>query len=285
MTRRKQPPFGAYKPSSFQELVRTLAAKLPDRPLSRKLASLLLGPAGGRAKRGYDVSVFGDQRARLHPFDNICEKRVYLTPQFWDPAERSALSGLIAQMSARNQDTIRIVDVGANAGLYTLFLRSVCKAHGMEPSVIAIEPDPEMRARLEFNLEASDAADDTRIIGLAASDQSGALRFTVNKTSRGMSKVDADGQTTVAAAPLLEILNHHQDFQKIDILKIDIEGHEAPVLSTFFAEAPDHIMPQHILTEVSHDAQEKPLVTMISEHGYKVVLETPLNALLTRTDG
>ena len=94
-------PFGALSPSPAQERVRALARRLPANWCGRKAASLLLGPAGGRSRRAFDVMAFGSQKARLHPYDNICEKRVFLTPQLWDPAERAFLGDVISTFGGR----------------------------------------------------------------------------------------------------------------------------------------------------------------------------------------
>ena len=51
-------PFGALAPAPAQERVRRLAHRLPANWLGRKAASLLLGPAGRRARRGLGVRIF-----------------------------------------------------------------------------------------------------------------------------------------------------------------------------------------------------------------------------------
>ncbi len=113
--------FGALAPSFLQKRMRAIGHKLPPNYFGRKAASILLGPAGGRSRRALDVTVFASQRARLHPSDNICEKRVYLTPQLWDRAERALLGDIISNFGGR---TFRFADIGANVGLYTLFARA-----------------------------------------------------------------------------------------------------------------------------------------------------------------
>jgi len=223
-------PFGAFRPSDREARFRRFGRLLPRNWLGRKLASLLLGPAGGRKGEPLDVEVFGGARARLHPHDNICEKRVYLTPDHWDLDERAALA---AAIRAKNGREFVFVDVGANAGLYTLFAYAAAEAAGVRLRALCIEPDPEMARRLAFNLEASGI--DASIIRSAVSDAEGEAAFAPSPRSRGMGRLDATGGARVKTRPLLDILRE-AEIAEIDALKIDIEGHEETALAAFLRD-------------------------------------------------
>ena len=270
------PPFGTYRPSRRKEFFRRLAAHLPYTYLGRKIASALLGPAGGRESSAYDVTVFGTQNARLYPYDNISEKRVYLTPHHWDLAERTFLANYI---KSHTDDHVTFVDVGANAGLYTLFVRSVAQAAGKTARALCIEPDPIMRERLTFNLSASQALDDVHISPFAAAAQSGVIGFQPSEHNRGMSRLDPNGVEKVNTHPLLRIIKDSQ-MPSIDILKIDIEGHEDEVLSAFFADTPSNLKPNILQTEISHNSN---VTGLILEAGYRLVLRNSLNAVFIRS--
>ena len=271
-------PFGALAPSAFEARVRALGGRLPTTSFGRKAASLLLGPAGGRARRAYDVSVFDTQKARLHPYDNICEKRVYLTPQFWEAAEREALA---ARIAAHDRDVFTFVDIGANVGLYTLFARAECARRGLRLDALCIEADPDMQERLAFNRRASAAESEIRIVGCAASDADGSLRFAVNRKSRGMSRLDVGGEIEVSARPLLAILNE-AGITRIDALKIDIEGHEAAALSAFFRDAPAALHPDLAIVETSHAEEAASAEAPFVAADYAVALRTKRNVVLAK---
>lgn len=271
-------PFGACSPSPTQEWFRSVGARLPNNYFGRKAASLLLGLAGGRARRAYDVDVFGTQKARLHPYDNICEKRVFLTPQLWDGAERQLLGDVISGFGGRR---FEFVDVGANAGLYTLFARAEAIRAGAAFSAICIEPDQEMLARIRFNISASGADGDVSIVACAASDREGALQFAANLQSRGLSRIDADGDIRVATRPLLSIIRE-AGFERIDAMKIDIEGHEREALGAFFCDAPEALHPTLIILETSHAGDGKPAKELTLRAGYHVRLQTARNAVLVK---
>lgn len=273
-------PFGALRPSAFQERVRALGGRLPTNYFGRKAASLLLGPAGGRARRAYDVEVFASQNARLHPCDNICEKRVYLTPQLWDGAERAFLGDVISTFGGR---AFNFVDVGANAGLYTLFARSEALRAGAAFSALCVEADPEMAARLRFNIEASAAAAEISIFNCAASDAEATLRFSVDRKSRGLSRVAENGECEVRARPLAAILDE-AGFLRIDAMKIDIEGHEHRALSAFFRDAPAALRPTILVLETSHDREGTSAQALVRGTGYRQRLNTARNAIFVRGD-
>lgn len=271
-------PFGVFRPSPLQECFRALGHRLPANYFGRKTASLLLGPAGGRARRAYDVAVFGSQKARLHPYDNICEKRVYLTPQLWDPAERALLGDVISGFGGK---VFTFVDIGANVGLYTLFARAEAARAGAGFRAVCVEADPEMTARLLFNAEASGASKDLTIFNCAASDAEGVLGFSVDRESRGLSRIDPDGEMGVAARPLTAIIAD-AGIDRIGAMKIDIEGHEFETLGAFFRDAPHALFPALIILETSHASEEKSAEALLRRIGYRDRLKTRRNAVLVR---
>lgn len=281
MTTSSQTRFGSYAPTAIAEKVRKITHRLPPNYVGRKLASVLLGPAGGRAKRPYDVTVFETEKARLHPFDNICEKRVYATPQFWDVVERAELA---AHITASSQSEFYFLDVGANAGLYTLFACAAAKRAGKTMNAACIEPDAEMRSRLAFNISACDAQDNIRIYPYAAAANRGPLNFAVNSESRGLSKVDERGSSIVQGAPLTEIIQAETGFPRIDAMKIDIEGHEYPALDSFFSTAPKSILPALIILEISHEDEQSSALARCEQAGYMASAQTKMNAVLKRCD-
>ncbi len=273
-------PFGAFAPSPFEERVRAAAHRLPANDFGRKAASALLGAAGGRSGRAFDVTLFGSQKARLHPHDNICEKRVFLTPQLWDPAERALLGAAIRDFGGQ---TFRFVDVGANVGLYTLFARAEALRAGAALQAVCVEADGDMAARLRFNLEASGASGDVALFECAASDAEGEVRFSVNRESRGLSRVDAAGALIVPARPLLPIVLE-AGLDRIDAMKIDIEGHEHPMLDAFLAAAPKSLWPRLLILETSHAEEDRSALKLAERAGFLLVMRTKRNACLRRQE-
>ena len=255
-----------------------MAHRLPYSYLGRKLASLLLGPAGGRQHRPYDVDVFATQKARLHPSDNICEKRVFLTPQHWDPSERAYLASVIAAHASK---TFYFLDVGANAGLYTLFARAIAGKNNIPFKAICVEPNPLMVDRLKFNIGASNASSDIQLMPYAATAENGAINFAGNADNLGMSHLEKDGDITVQGRTLFDILTE-VSVPHIDALKIDIEGHEFPTLSAFFRRAPEYLWPAHAIVEVEHEQSPSSASDLFLSRNYREVLSTRMNKVFAR---
>ncbi|MCA8887865.1 MAG: FkbM family methyltransferase [Parvularculaceae bacterium] len=270
--------FGACAPSPREERWRRLAHRLPYNYWGRKAASLLLGPAGGRSGRPADVAVFGAQRARLHPSDNICEKRVYITPQLWDPAERAILAVKIRDHAS---DVFIFADIGANAGLYSLFARAECLTAQKNLRAICVEADPEMRRRLGFNIAASGAETEIAVAACAAAARDGRMRFHVEASSRGLSRLDDAGEIEVQARPITSILADSK-FDRIDAMKIDIEGAEFEALEAFFNTAAPPLRPGLLIVETSHEAPGRSVASLVQRHGYETILKTRLNTVLKR---
>ncbi len=270
--------FGAFAPSPHEERWRRFAHRLPYNYWGRKTASLLLGPAGGRSGRAADVTVFGAQRARLHPSDNICEKRVYITPQHWDPAERAILAAKIRNHAS---DVFMFADIGANAGLYTLFARAECAAAQKKLRAICVEADPEMRRRLGFNIAASGAGDEIAVAACAAAASAGRMRFHIDAASRGLSRLDDEGEIEVSARPIASILAD-AIFDRVDAMKIDIEGAEFDAPEAFFNTAAPALRPAMLIVETSHETPDRSAAELVQRHGYEIILKTRLNTVLKR---
>lgn len=275
---KKEPPFGVFRPGPIERAARSFAGALPDMPLARGAASLLLGPAGGRRRRAYDVAIFGAAKARLHPYDNLCEKRVFLAPQFWDRRERALLHVEIETGGA----PFVFVDVGANAGLYSLFVAAAARAAGRPCSIIAVEPEATMRARMAFNFAASEV--EATILPYAATTARGPVRLAISPEKRGESRLVESGGETVEGAPL-GVMLAEAGVSRIDAMKIDIEGHEAAALGAFFSGAPEALYPRLLIVETLHEGPDRPTTSLIVSRGYRVVLKTKLNTVFRREQG
>lgn len=266
-------PFGALAPSPFQEAVRRRAASLPANALGRRAASLLLRAAGGKSGRAFDVTVFGSERARLHPYDNISEKRVFITPQFWEAEERRDL----ARFAGEGSGPFCFLDVGANAGLYTLFARSLARAAERPFQAICVEPQPAMAARLAFNLAASGAGAEAQMFDCAAGESDGVTRFRTNTRNRGESRAAATGEQQVRVRPLHAIIDEAR-LPRIDAMKIDIEGGEQAALQGLFAAPGERCRPSYVIMELSHaDAS-----ALLIREGYRERLRTARNGVFVR---
>ncbi len=118
----------------------------------------------------------------------------------------------------------RIVDVGANTGNHTIFFAGPMKAAKVTP----LEPLPEAGATLRRAVERNgfDNVDLSRL-GIGVADRAGRARL-VSSERGGL------GATSLAPDPSGTIIIDRLDTvisEPVDLLKIDVEGMEMPVLA------------------------------------------------------
>ncbi|MEM6680055.1 MAG: FkbM family methyltransferase [Pseudomonadota bacterium] len=272
-------PMGAFALSAPREVLRRLAGRLGRSGIARRGVSLLRRAVlFGRADP-VDVEAFPGHWARLHPRDNLSEKRVFAGPQFWDAVEREALATAIRAHDPALGAFV-MVDAGANAGLYGLAARAV------DPSLrlLAIEPEPETARRLRFNLAAMPAGGPFTVVEVALAAESGVAHLAPVAGNRGEVRVadpSAVGSRSVPARPLAEIAAT-EGLNRIDALKIDIEGLEAPVLRAFFETAPTELHPRLVILEAPAREGDSAALALLLETGYILAARTRLNAILHR---
>ena len=275
--------FGAYAPTRFQSWARQRASNMSANWLGRRASMVMRRLAGANSGRPFDVEIFGTEKARLHPYDNICEKRVYATPQFWDLAERRLLADAVAGSGSR---TFCFADIGANVGLYSFFVRSVARAHDKSFRVVAVEPAHEVRARFAFNLEASNAGDAIQLLPWAVTAEHGDVPLTVNRRNRGESRIggvsdsNENEKVIVPGRPLVDVLET-AGFDHVDAMKIDIEGAERPVLEAFFGSCRKALWPEMIIMETRRARDKASLLDLCLARGYALKLQTKLNSVLS----
>ncbi len=276
-------PFGAFALPAFSERMRRLPMSLPLNGLRRAAETVVRRALMSGGREIADIEVFPGQFARLHLRDNRCEKRVFAGSRTWDDAERAEIR---QRMAAHSGDRPFVfVDAGANAGLYTLSVLADARNLGKPVKVIAVEPDPENRRRLEFNLTAS-TADDVTVAPVALGAEVGEVHLSVSGRNRGEVHVEEGGDgVTVPLRPLGQVLTEN-GIDRVDVMKIDIEGYETPVLNAFFADSPRNLWPGMILIETRHDAAiEDSAAGLCLKHGYSVAKQMRQNAVLVLQDG
>ena len=276
-------PFGAFALPDLEERFRRLPMSLPLDGLRRGAETLVRRTLMSGGRDIADVEVFPGQFARLHLRDNRCEKRVFAGARTWDNAERGEIR---TRMTAQDSDIPFVfVDAGANAGLYTLSVLSDAATLDRPVRVVAIEPDRENRRRLEFNLGASDA-DAVTVMPCALGAEEGEALLVQSAKNRGEVHIETGGEgETVVMRPLKAVLDD-AGLDRIDVMKIDIEGYEEPVLNAFFATAPRNMWPGMILIETRHEAAiHDGAAGLCLAQGYTLARQMRQNAVLVLPDG
>ncbi len=115
------------------------------------------------------------------------------------------------------------LDVGANAGSYTVLASGAVGARS-----IAIEPLPSTFARLTANVRLNDLEDRVTLRCCGLSAQAGELRFTTEHDTGN--RVAIPGETRATTSVPVLTMDEVCGTAVPTIVKIDVEGHELPVL-------------------------------------------------------
>jgi FkbM family methyltransferase len=268
-------PWGRYAPRAGVRALLALAHAVPP-PLAR-LVLLLRRPVKYGVHTPLDVTVWG-LKLRLLPRGNMSEQKLLFAPQLFDRTELALLRGTLRPGGC-------FVDIGANAGVYSFWARRCMGASGR---VLAVEPDPEMRRRMAFNV-AGNALPGIEVAPLALSDHAGEAELWVDPGQRGQNTLEAGEaaraggarhKVKVALATLPELLRE-RGIERVDALKIDIEGHEPPVLRHFFDHAPPALWPALVITEFK-PATAAGIEALFTARGYRRRTTTDLNFVFER---
>lgn len=269
-------PFGTFALPPKRERVRARADHYPDTRLGRWLISLSRKRAIRGLEEPFDVCVAEGVKARLYPSGNRCEKRALAGVQIWDLIEREALK---AEIESDPSEPFVFLDIGANAGLYALFVHAYARAAKRNAQIIAVEPSESMAARLQLNAEASGA--EIQLIRSAISDAPGEAFLSDGGGNRGEARL-ADQGTPVPVETLAGLCDRLK-LSRIDAMKLDIEGHDERALRAFFETAPASLHPRLLIVETAAQS-ECPIIELTQSQNYLLAKATALNAILKKSD-
>lgn len=275
-------PYGSRAPGALDRAALALTRAMPNNWLGLRLAILFRRIVTSRLGRGaLDTELWG-MRLRLYALGNGCEKNALFTPQMFDVMER----GVLADAIGRHRDAFTFVDIGANVGLYSLY---VAARAGSRARILAIEPQPGILDRLRFNLAANPAVN-VDVLPIAVADREGSVELVLDTNDSGGTHIDKhtagrDGAGDVAVSvpckTLVAILGD-AGITKIDALKIDVEGAEDLVLVPFFRDAPPSLLPELALIEDTRGFWQTDVFALLERHGYTVMARSRQNVALRR---
>ncbi len=277
MTFEITPPYGTYALPPAREAWRKKAEGYKDTRIGRALISRARKKALAGEDGPFDVQVDEGVFARLYPYGNRCEKRALAGVQVWDLPERQALQSAI---QTEIETPFIFLDVGANVGLYSLYVNAYALQAGRAVQIIAIEPGVETCARLEANIAASEAH--VQIIRAAVSDAPGTGHLGGGEINRGEAKLSArSDETETVVVDTLPRIARTLGLKRIDAMKVDIEGHDLKALTTFFEDASLKLHPSLLILETGREAVS-PLIELCEANDYVVAVRTKMNTILKK---
>lgn len=259
-------PWGAHLPGAYDRAVLALTRAMPANWLGQRLAILFRRLVMRRIGEGCIDTMLWGMRLRLYPRRNGCEKNALFTPQMYDTMERRVL----AEVVGRCEGEFVFVDIGANVGLYSLYLASCGQVR-----TLAIEPQPGILDRLRFHLAANPSAE-VDVKPIALSDRDGEATLVLNDSDSGGTHLDKQngreeaGERISVPCKLLMAVLAEAGIAAISALKIDVEGAEDIVLAPFLRDAPASLLPRLILIEDTRGFWSVDLFALLAARGYTV---------------
>jgi FkbM family methyltransferase len=271
-------PFGEHRPHGALRRLLNFTQNAGMHWLGQRTALLVRG-FGLRRLRARPVDVTVETlhaRMRLYPYNNACEKRLLFTPQLADREERRFLA-------ARLKPDMSFLDIGAGVGATSLF---VAMRAGPRAKILAVEPQPVLFERLVFNLrqnpEATVKATDCAVADVESEVTLFTNPYDLAETSMRIVNVEGGGGLVRVTARSLAMLVHEEGFERIDAMKLDVEGAEDLVLEPFLTGEPEALWPRALILAYSPGKWDVDLCGLLEERGYRPVMRTRVYVMYER---
>ena len=160
-----------------------------------------------------------------------------------------------------------VVDLGANIGLYGLWVLS----RWPEARMHSFEPDPDNLAILDRNVADAGVGSRWTVTRACAAPAAGTVRFLGGQQADSRTAGDGDPMSGLSEVDAVDVFPYLHD---VDLLKIDIEGGEWPLLTD--ARFRDLSVPAIVLEYHAHNAPEptdsgETARRLLESCGYRVV--------------
>jgi FkbM family methyltransferase len=165
------------------------------------------------------VHVWGSQIQAVS-FDRLLY--LYLHGAGWMGQSEKAI------LEQRVRPGMRVLDIGANVGLYSLLLSRLVGEAG---SVIAIEPDPNLFAALESSCQVN-SAENIELHNVAAAAKPGRLSLYRSLLNAGDNRIGSKdrGRSTRRIETQAMTIDEIVGSRRVDFIKLDVQGWEGQVL-------------------------------------------------------
>lgn len=266
-------PFGSHQPDAKIQRMIDWCHQLPANWLGKQIAQLLRKQVMHTATLPMDLE-FDKVRLRCQLNDNVSERGFVFMPWRWDAIERQVMLDALPAEGV-------FIDIGANVGIYSAIAATHLNRLG---AVIAIEPNPPVFERLQFNLTATrDGLNEKpriETLPLGISDEAGEFELFLDEHNLGASSLLEKGHKQssiqVPCDTLLAVIDA-QKLSRVDVIKCDIEGAEDRALIPFLVDAPHHLLPHCFIFENNQDQWQGDLLAVLQQRDYIQTHQTRLN--------
>ena len=208
-------------------------------------------------------------KMQLDPYDLVSRK--ILETGVWEPESIQAVADHLSPGAT-------FMDVGAHIGYYSL--KAATKV-GPNGHIVSIEPNPQTLAKLRANLEASNARIASVWPVACAASESTLQLFAAPGSNTGESSLSKDNASQEGAAPVaysvrarpLDDIVKEAKLDRVDVIKIDVEGAEFEVLKGA-AKTLDDFRPALVVELVENQLKSMgtsvdEVIRFLASHGYR----------------
>lgn len=272
-----EPAFGARKPAWPARLILALTRHTPlGRGAARKALGEMLRK---KSSSPLDVTLWG-RNARLHLTSNYSEMKALLNPSAYSKPDFDFIRRRLPADGV-------FLDIGANAGMFSLFAASRLRPGGR---LICVEPQPAIFQRLKFNMmRANDLLSEgigVTLVPAALGSENGEADLTIpDEHGQATLRSGLGGQTVkVPVMPLSDLLLR-EGVARVDVMKIDVEGYEDEVLEAFFRYGQRSLWPRAVLMEhCNRDRWRWDCEGELTRLGYETVYRDRANVFMARPE-
>lgn len=255
-------------------LLRQIGLMTPNIRFIRAIPNLFLRPVHLALGLGGGVVDVGGFKMRLDPKECV-DAALWFTPHLYD---RKELRFLRSRFSSDTDGWF--VDLGANIGFWSLCFASWFPRW----SILSVEANPDTFQVLLENIAMNGWIDRITALQLGVSDSVGELPLYCNDSgNRGgdsfTSFASHRARRVIVPVKPLDVIFSENGVDKVNVLKIDIEGLESAVLSRFFSNAGEDVWPVYICAEVIHDPK---VTSLLKSQGYRIAVVGRENIVFVR---
>jgi FkbM family methyltransferase len=214
----------------------------------------------------------------LFHLDNTTERKALISDAY-DRAELDFLKGFLCAQAAT------FLDIGANSGLYSIFLA----VHMLQGSrIIAVEPNPAMCRRIALNASLLRERGLAKNVAIGIEPAAlGALEGEMYLDLRGglgpaRLRAGKTGGSLAVPVKTLPGLCREKGIERIDAIKIDVEGYEDRVLMPLLSAGEPSLLPRALVFETVHRSEwQDDAIGACIRAGYRAAGKTRSSIMMT----
>lgn len=262
--------FGYYSPKGISKIIYLIAKVGLGFGSIKKIYAKILTKANGN--NPLDI-IYHNLKFRLHPHNNTIESKMVVSSKLREGKELDVISKFVEHGGT-------FLDIGANIGYYSLMAARL----GAD-KILAIEPNPIVLNRFKVNIKFNKYEKKIKVLKVGVGEKKDILELHLSHKDMGSStildKTLNNNKIKINVIPLADLLKK-EGINKVDVLKIDIEGFEDKALFPYFKKLEKKFYPKLILIEDSSQKEwKKNILEWLLANGYRILTRTRGNILIT----